>query len=134
MSLLFLHPSTLYLTKHTHAPSHLLSSTNLHGNPRTEWFVSTQDCALLHIAAAIYDEVSSERIFAYAEPWDFNKVLAIMRKAYPDRKFPDDVTLAGPDMVKPPRERAEEVLRWIKGGKGWDSLEESVKEAIAQWA
>ncbi|PVI06099.1 dihydroflavonol-4-reductase [Periconia macrospinosa] len=101
---------------------------------KPQWFISTQDCALLHIAAAIYAEVSSERIFGYAEQWDFNKLLAIMREAYPDRKFPDDISIDGPDMVKPPRERAEEVLRWIKGGKGWDGLEESVKELIAQWA
>lgn len=56
-----------------------------------------------------------------------------MRKAYPDRTFPDDITLPGPDMVQPPRERAEEVLRWIKGGEGWDGLEGAVRETIAQW-
>jgi hypothetical protein len=38
------------------------------------------------------------------------------------------------DGAKPPRERAEEILKWVKnGGEGWDSLEKSIKEWASQY-
>ncbi|CAI6340116.1 unnamed protein product [Periconia digitata] len=101
---------------------------------KPQWFISTRDCALLHVAALLHPSIISERIFGYAEKWDFNKLLAIMREAYPDRKFADDVSIAGEDMVEVPRERAEEVLGWVKNGQGWDGLGDSIREMIAQWA
>lgn len=81
----------------------------------------------------LYSEVSSERLFGFAERWNFNKLLAIYRKTYPDRKFPGDVPGLGVDGVQPPRERAEEVLRWAKNGQGWDGLEGAVKEMSEQF-
>jgi hypothetical protein len=98
----------------------------------TEWFISTQDCALLHIAALLYAEVSSERLFGFVEPWSFNRLLAIYRKQYPGRKFPEDVKEV-PDGVKAPIGRAGEILGWVKEGKSWDTLEEAVKEMCAQF-
>lgn len=62
-------------------------------------------------------------------------MLAIYRKAYPDRKFPDDVPGLVEDLTEPPTARAEEILRWIKeDGKGWDSLESQVVEMAEQFA
>lgn len=99
----------------------------------TEYFISTEDCALLHIAALIFSDVSSERIYGFAQQWDFNKILAIYRETWPDKKFPEDATIEAADGVKPPRERAEEVLRWVKNGEGWDNLDKAVKEMGEQF-
>jgi hypothetical protein len=98
-----------------------------------EYFVSNQDCALLHVAALLYSDVTSERLFGFAQRWNFNQLLAIYRKEYPDREFPDDVEGLVDDGVKVPSERAEEVLRWVKGGSGWDGLYQSVKEMGEQF-
>jgi hypothetical protein len=59
-------------------------------------------------------------------------LLAIFRKNYPGKTFPEDVTGLGDDRVSPPTERAEEVLRWVKG-RGWDGLEESVVAMSKDW-
>lgn len=87
---------------------------------------------MLHVAALIYEDVESERLFGYAERYNFNDLLAIYRKNYPDKKFKDDIEGLGRDMVVPPTARAEEVLKWIKG-RGWDSLEESVVAMSKDW-
>jgi hypothetical protein len=97
-----------------------------------QWFVSILDSALLHIAALIYSEVNSERLFGYTERWNFNDLLAIYRKHYPERKFAQDFDGLGRDWVIPPTDRAEEVLKWVKGS-GWDGLEESVVAMSKNW-
>ncbi|KAF2473354.1 dihydroflavonol-4-reductase [Lindgomyces ingoldianus] len=92
-----------------------------------QWFIDTIDDALLHIAALIYSDVDSERLFGFAEPFNWNQILAIYRKSYPERKFRDDIEGLGEDRMKMPRERAEELLKWM-GREGWTGLEESVGE------
>jgi hypothetical protein len=101
-----------------------------HVNP--QWFISTTDTALLHISALIHGEVASERLFGFAEPFNFNQILAVFRSLYPERKFLDDVEGQGVDRLRVPSQRAEEVLKWLKGA-GWDSLETSLKEMSEDW-
>lgn len=85
-----------------------------------------QDDALLHVAAVVHPGVQSERIFAFAEPVNGDRILAILRKLYPNRSFPSsfkaDEDLS--DIV--PRKRAEALLREM-GRDGWTSMEESIK-------
>ncbi|KAH7400849.1 hypothetical protein DE146DRAFT_693473 [Phaeosphaeria sp. MPI-PUGE-AT-0046c] len=97
-----------------------------------QYFTAVRDAALVHIAALIYEDVKSERLFVYAERFNFNDLLAIYRKNYPDKTFKDDIPGLGRDMVVPPTARAEEVLKWIKGS-GWDSLEESIVAMSKDW-
>lgn len=97
-----------------------------------QWFISVQDTALLHISALIHAEVNGERLYGCAERWNWNSLLAIYRKVVPVRDFPADVEGQGMDRVVVPRERAEEVLGWVKGG-GWDGLEGSVGEMCGGW-
>ncbi|ORY10391.1 dihydroflavonol-4-reductase [Clohesyomyces aquaticus] len=92
-----------------------------------QWYIDTVDDALIHIAALIYSDVESERLFGFAEPFNWNQILAIYRKLYPERKFRDDVEGLGQDRAKVPRERAEELLKWM-GREGWTRLEVSVGE------
>ncbi|KEY72840.1 hypothetical protein S7711_04423 [Stachybotrys chartarum IBT 7711] len=89
-------------------------------------FVDVQDCALLHVAAAIHPEVESERVFAFAEPENGDDVLAIFRELYPNRNFPENFQ-SGRDLSEiVPRERAEQLLRDM-GQDGWTSLRESIR-------
>lgn len=97
-----------------------------------QWFMSPVDTALLHVAALIYSDVDSERLFGYAGTWNYNQMLAIFRKLYPKREFVADLEGVGVDRMSVPNQRAEEVLRWIKG-KGWDSFEASVANMSRGW-
>ncbi|KAJ4305196.1 hypothetical protein N0V90_000727 [Kalmusia sp. IMI 367209] len=99
-----------------------------------QFYISTPDTALLHVAALLHPSISSERIYGFAQKWDFNQLLAIYRKTYPDRKFPADIPGLKADGSVPPSERAEEILKWAKGGEGWDSLESKVVEMAEQFA
>jgi nucleoside-diphosphate-sugar epimerase len=97
-----------------------------------QWFISPLDTALLHVSALIYGDVASERLFGLAETFTFNQMLAIFRRLYPQRKFPEDTQDSGVDRMIVPNQRAEEVLRWVKGA-GWDSLESSLKVMSEDW-
>jgi hypothetical protein len=99
---------------------------------RPQWFISNVDCALLHVSALIYSDVNSERLFGFAEPFTFNKMLDLYRKLYPEKKFPEDTEDLGVDRMNVPNQRAEEVLYRVKGA-GWDTLEESLKEMTENW-
>jgi hypothetical protein len=87
----------------------------------------------LHVAALVYSEIDGERLFAYAERWNFNDLLAIYRKHYPGKTFVKDIDGLGKDWVVPPTARAEEVLKWVKGS-GWDGLEETVAAMSKNWS
>ncbi|KAF2500694.1 dihydroflavonol-4-reductase [Lophium mytilinum] len=92
-----------------------------------QWYIDPVDDALIHIAALIYADVTDERLFAFAEPFTWNQVLAIARKQFPDRTFPEDIEGQEPDLCKVPNQRALELLKRM-GVEGWTGLEESVKE------
>ncbi|KAI8937046.1 hypothetical protein NX059_006265 [Plenodomus lindquistii] len=97
-----------------------------------QWFISPTDTALLHVAALLHSEIKNERLFGFAEPWSFNKMLDTFRKLYPERKFAANLDGLGEDRMSVPNERAEEVLRWVKGS-GWDSWETSLADMSRDW-
>ncbi|KAG9192895.1 hypothetical protein G6011_11629 [Alternaria panax] len=99
-----------------------------------QWYVHPVDDALLHISALIHNDVKTERLFGFAEPWSYNQMLDIWRKLYPERKFPDNIEGMGVDRMSLPNARAEEVMSWLKGpGSEWDSLEKGLREMIEHW-
>ncbi|KAF6796513.1 aldehyde reductase protein [Colletotrichum musicola] len=101
------------------------NSAPLAGLP-AQYFVDVQDDALLHVAAVIHPHVQSERVFAFAEPVNGDRVLAVLRKLYPSRSFPADFQSEEDLNEIVPRARAEQLLRDM-GKDGWTSLEESIK-------
>ncbi|KAF2838214.1 NAD(P)-binding protein [Patellaria atrata CBS 101060] len=107
------------------------TSTSTHRS--TEYYIAVQDQALIHLAALINPTVSGERLFAFAEPYNWNEILAIFRKLYPEKKFIDDFPELGHDISKVANERAEELLKSI-AGRGFIPLEESVKATVAKVA
>jgi hypothetical protein len=68
--------------------------------------VDVRDTARLHLIALVAPEVKSERLFAFAEPYNWNLVLKTLRKIYPERKPPQDVPNLGMDIRHYPLERS----------------------------
>ncbi|VUC26618.1 unnamed protein product [Clonostachys rosea] len=92
-----------------------------------QYFVDVQDTARLHVAATILPGVQDERIFAWAEPWNFNALLAILRHQNPGKTFIDDFQSAQ-DMsdVAKPRARSVQLLT-VLGKSGFTSLADSIR-------
>lgn len=94
-----------------------------------QYYVDTQDTALQHVAGLIDPDVKDERIFGFAGKYNFDMVLEILRKQYPQHKFPEnfhskfDRTKIAPAT----QARGEEVLKRL-GRPGWTPFEESVKK------
>ncbi|TQN68664.1 Aldehyde reductase 2 [Colletotrichum shisoi] len=90
------------------------------------YFVDVQDNARLHVAAAVLLNVQNERIFAWAEPFNFDIILDISRAQCPGKKFADNFhnyeelsTAVGP------QSRAAELLGQL-GRDGFVPLKKSV--------
>ncbi|RSL66561.1 hypothetical protein CEP54_003649 [Fusarium duplospermum] len=94
-----------------------------------QYYVHPRDTARLHVAAAILSDVKEERIFAFAERFSWDKVLAILREAQPNKSFPDDFSGGDDPHEIQGRDRAQNLLR-ILGQPGWTSLEDAVAENI----
>ncbi|KAJ0159950.1 Aldehyde reductase 2 [Colletotrichum tanaceti] len=90
-----------------------------------QYFVDVQDIGTLHVAAAVLADVQDERIFGFAEPYNWDKVLGILRRQNPGHPFPDDFEGSVYPYTIKPRDRAEELLK-IMGRPGWTSLEDSL--------
>jgi hypothetical protein len=115
----------------SHPVRPLFLSTRRHELIRTEWFVNVQDTARLHIAALIDADIKSERVFAFSEPYNWNSVLAAMRKARPDSKVPEDLEDNSKDLSKVlPKARAEEILKKNFGQDKFIGLDESIRANI----
>jgi hypothetical protein len=94
-----------------------------------EFFVDINDTALIHVGALLHPDVQGERLFAFAEPQNWNTILAKLRNLYPQQSFAEDVPNLGHDLSHPPNDRALFVLKSL-GATGWKSLEQSLKEAF----
>lgn len=94
-------------------------------------FVNVRDCAKLHVTALLDPTQGGQRIFAYAEPFNWNDVLRISRELRPDVPIREDFQDLGRDMSVLPNAAAEQLLRkWY--GHGWTSLEETVRQNITE--
>ncbi|KAL8895906.1 MAG: hypothetical protein Q9207_007957 [Kuettlingeria erythrocarpa] len=91
-----------------------------------QWMVDVQDTGRLHVAALIDPDVEGQRILAFAHPFNWNDVLACLRKLAPERPFPADIEGQGRDLSRLDNGPGAELLRKF-GRSGWTSMEESVK-------
>jgi nucleoside-diphosphate-sugar epimerase len=95
-----------------------------------QWFVNTEDMALLHLAALTLEDVVSERIPAMAGPFSWKEIIAILCRRFPDRKnMVTDCADAPVDIGEVDNARAAELLRKM-GRNGFKSLEDSLVEAM----
>jgi nucleoside-diphosphate-sugar epimerase len=95
-----------------------------------QWYVDVADDARLHVAALIDPSCNGQRIFAFAHPFNWSDVLDALRKVYPNKQFMDNIEGEGRDLSEVPNQDAEELLR-KHYGKGWTSLEETLKDNTA---
>ncbi|KAL6250669.1 hypothetical protein RBB50_002972 [Rhinocladiella similis] len=98
-----------------------------------QYYVNVQDTARVHVGGLIYPDVNSERLIDFAHPFNWNDILAILRKLYPNHQFVDDIPDLGRDLSKVANGRAEEIVKRF-GRVGWTSLEDSIREATLGWA
>ncbi|VUC28817.1 unnamed protein product [Clonostachys rosea] len=92
---------------------------------RPQYFVDVQDVGRLHVIGALFEKVKDQRLFGFADRFSWDKILYILRKQEPNRKFPDNF-LGGEDPHEiPPRHKAEQLLKEL-GFPGWTSLEDCV--------
>ncbi|KAF5548215.1 aldehyde reductase II [Fusarium napiforme] len=96
-------------------------------NATPQYFIDVQDDAKLHVAATLLPDVQGERIFPWAETWNLDQILAILRAQNPDRTFVKDFQamryLAD---IEEPRLRCIQLLQSL-GEPGFTSLEKSIR-------
>ena len=94
-----------------------------------QWMVDVRDTARLHVIALIDPSCQGQRLFAFAEPFNFNDVIDVFRKKYPDKKFLDHKEDLGRDLSEIPNQKAEGLLK-KHYGKGFTGLEEAVEAVV----
>lgn len=133
------HPSTVFGRFYTKA--HLNTTAgwlmNLYdgtGTPPPEKLmlihVNVKDVAAVHYAAAVDPDVKSQRIITAVQKFNWNMILDILRRSYPDRKFRDD--FPGVEGLQGENLDCELGLSLLKkwAGRSWISLEESIRETV----
>ncbi|KAF2165925.1 hypothetical protein M409DRAFT_23656 [Zasmidium cellare ATCC 36951] len=97
-----------------------------------QWFVNVEDCAKLHIAALLDPSLNHQRVFAFAEPIKWTKVIEILRELAPkNAKIPNPPPDELDDLSEiKPRDKAEKILREFWGLKGWTGVEESIRDGV----
>lgn len=105
---------------------------DLKENP-PQYYVNVQDNARIHVGALMLPSVKDTRLFAFAYPFNWNTILAILRELYPDRSFMDDLPGLGQDLSKVANAKAKEILVHF-GRPSWASLKDSVADATKGWA
>ena len=96
-----------------------------------QWFVNVRDNARIHVAAAIDPSVENERIWPFTAPYNWNDVLAIIRRLRPSEgKVPKDIDGLGRDVSTVDNGMARELLRKWWGQDGYTGLERTVEENL----
>jgi len=85
----------------------------------------------MHVAALLDPEVDGERLLVGAAPCNWNDVLGVMRRLYPNRSFMGDLEGMGKlDVTVDDALQLSLLKKWGHGQEGWRSLEESVKATL----
>lgn len=82
------------------------------------------------MAALTQPDVPNSRLFVFAAPYNWNDVLDILRRLYPQRKFAENLPNLGRDLSRPSNQYAEELLKGMGQEGGWTSLEKSLKDTL----
>jgi nucleoside-diphosphate-sugar epimerase len=99
------------------------------------YYVNTADCALLHVAGLVLPGTAGSRLFAYAQPYNWNLMLHTLRELYPRRTFDKDLENLGTDTSRVPNDLAEEILSEIREkvygtSGGWVPFKSSIAECM----
>ena len=91
-----------------------------------QYFVDVEDTVLLHIASLTEEDVKDERLFGFAEPFNFNSWVGAFRKIDPSKPWPPDDPKQQHDLSKADTKRALELLKRY-GQDGWTPFYDSVR-------
>jgi hypothetical protein len=93
-------------------------------------YVNVRDVAILHVAGVLDPDVQNRRIHAWAVPFNWNDILAILRKLQPAHKFVDDLPGMGQFLGTVDDSLALELLKKWANQDSWTSLEQGIQESI----
>ncbi|KAF2766176.1 aldehyde reductase II [Teratosphaeria nubilosa] len=94
-----------------------------------QYFIDVDDTARLHVIGIVDPAANGQRLFGFAEPFNWNDVFRLFREVKPDGEW-EDLQCLGRDLSQAPNKAAEDLLR-KHYGKGWTGLKESVKANVA---
>ena len=92
-------------------------------------FVNLQDCALLHLAALVNEDLQGQRILALGEAFDFNKIVDILNELSPENNLPEKLGDSTKPQATIDTTRETELLKAI-GKDGFTGLKESIRLCI----
>ncbi|KAK9896078.1 NAD(P)-binding protein [Cystobasidium minutum MCA 4210] len=95
-----------------------------------QYFVHPVDTARLHVAAATDPSIKDERLFAFSEPYTWNKILEIARRVKPDVQWPADLENDDKDLSTVANEPSVKISKERFGQDGFLSLERGVTDAL----
>jgi len=95
-----------------------------------QWMINTSDDAKIHLAALIDQTVASERIFAFAQPFDWNDMLEAVRNARPNAPLSEPLPAHGKDISSVDNAPGAQLLRKWFNQAGYKLLNESVEENL----
>ncbi|GAA5859394.1 hypothetical protein JCM8547_002014 [Rhodosporidiobolus lusitaniae] len=100
-------------------------------------WVSVLDVALLHLGALVLPSSllnphssPSHRLFAAAGPFSAYALLDVFRRNEPEKRFEMELPAPKKAVGKWDTEGSERVLKALKGGEGWERLEETVRRTV----
>lgn len=95
--------------------------------------MSVKDVAVLHVAAILDEDIKEERIQAWGGPFNWNDILAIMRRHYPTHKVVDDFPKpVGISTTADDKVPLKLLKKWAQQD-GWKSLEDAIRETISSF-
>lgn len=95
-----------------------------------QYNVDVRDVARTHVAALLESDVNSERLFAFAEPFNYSRIVEILKRINPSKQdYPPAVENEGQDLSTVDNARVIELLQ-RSGMPGFIGLEESLKDQL----
>lgn len=84
----------------------------------------------MHIAAVLDPEIKNERIHAWGQPFNWNDILAVMRKLRPEHKFIDDIPDLGKMLGTVDDRIGLKLMKKWAGQDDWTPLEQGIRENL----
>lgn len=103
--------------------------TEMYRTAISQYMVDVRDVARLHVAALLEEDVQGERILAFGERLDYVRLVAALKKIFPEgREYPEPFH-SGVDESTVATERPVELLKRM-GRPGFIGLEESLRDQL----
>lgn len=93
-------------------------------------YIDVRDVALIHVAAVLDPEISHGRIYAWAQPFNWSDILAIMWRLYPEKKIVDALPNMGQMIGTVDDSLGLKFMKRWGCQEVWTSLDDCVKENL----